>query len=416
MMIAKYPHPDDKKQERGLTPFYLKKVNGHYLSAFPIITPLIAAPIYAVPFYLDKLNVTWENLAILGHITGAFIVSLSGLVLLSICKRYLGLEERKAILLTSIYLFGTINFAMLSQAMWQHGTVELFSLLALLFLFQKQWFFMALSLGLAILSRPTAGILLPFFGLLCVQVLAKENSETIFASTKRRVQVFLANSLKFLAKAALGMYLPFAFFSWYTNKFYADISNNGYASQFLTSWLSPFPEGFLGMWLSPSKGILIYSPVLVFSLVGLYLVFKNSNWKKEENFKYIVFGAIFIMHTLILSLWKHWYGGWGFGYRMASDVIPFMVLCIVPFLNSSLFSLTDRSLTITKIFWITFVFSILVQLFGIAFFDGIWHAAYDRGFRNTEWLWSLKDSEFVFNVRRVLVKLGLLKQACEVCL
>jgi len=61
------------------------------------------------------------------------------------------------------------------------------------------------------------------------------------------------------------------------------------------------------------------------------------------------------------------------------------------------------------------VVSVMVQISGIVFFDGVWHAAYDKGFKNTAWLWSIKDSEAAFNMRRVLVKAGLLDKACEVC-
>jgi hypothetical protein len=50
------------------------------------------------------------------------------------------------------------------------------------------------------------------------------------------------------------------------------------------------------------------------------------------------------------------------------------------------------------------------------FFDGIWHNAYDKGFEDTSWLWSIRDSELAFNIRRVLVKLGLLERACPQCL
>jgi hypothetical protein len=112
----------------------------------------------------------------------------------------------------------------------------------------------------------------------------------------------------------------------------------------------------------------------------------------------------------VMGKWKHWYGGWSFGYRMASDVIPFMVLMIVPFLNSSLYG------RFRKIFFSLFAFSVAMQIFGIIFFDGIWHAAYDRGFTDTRWLWSVKDSEIAFNMRRVLVKLNVIDQACPQCL
>jgi hypothetical protein len=206
----------------------------------------------------------------------------------------------------------------------------------------------------------------------------------------------------------VGFVPPIWFFSWYTQKYYLDISNNGYSRQWFSGWLSKFPEGFLGMWFSPSKGILIYSPILVFALVGLWLAVKKGGWR--INLDYVVFGCIVLMHTLVLSIWKHWFGGWSFGYRMASDVIPFMILLMVPYVKSNLFPVTRR------LFNFLFVFSIGVQLFGLVFFDGIWHAAYDDGFRDTKWLWSIKDSELAFNIRRVLVKLKVLDRACPQCL
>ena len=205
----------------------------------------------------------------------------------------------------------------------------------------------------------------------------------------------------------LGLIPGFWFFYWYTQKYYLSINNNGYSDQLTSNWLGRFPEGFFGIWLSPSKGILVYSPVFIFIFVGLYLIWRTKKFQK--NYDYLVFFGLVIVHTLVLGKWKHWYGGYGFGYRMAADVIPFLVLLLVPYLKSTLFKKT------VKWFYAAIVFSIFVQLFGIVFFDGIWHAAYDTGFVNTGWLWSLQDSEFAFNVRRILVKLGYLRQACPKC-
>jgi len=44
MMVSKYPQPDDASR----TPFYLKKVGEHYLSAFPILSSLITLPIFRI--------------------------------------------------------------------------------------------------------------------------------------------------------------------------------------------------------------------------------------------------------------------------------------------------------------------------------------------------------------------------------
>jgi hypothetical protein len=195
----------------------------------------------------------------------------------------------------------------------------------------------------------------------------------------------------------LGLLPAILFFLWYNSTFYKSIANQGYSNQIFTEWKGRFPEGFLGLWLSPSKGILIYSPIFIFSFVGVYKAAKN--WRK--NLQYLTFGLIVLIHTLVLGKWKHWYGGWSFGYRMASDVMPFLILLLVPFIKSPLFQ------CLKKAFFVLFGFSFLVQLFGIVFFDGIWHSAYDLGYGNTSWLWSVKNSELVFNLRRTLVKVGL---------
>ncbi|MBT6401565.1 hypothetical protein HN803_01565 [candidate division WWE3 bacterium] len=391
ILLENYPHPEDRDYEKGMIPFYARRVGEHYVSAFTIITSLLVLPLYFLPLKLG-LPVTLETMTYMGHLAGAFIVALSGGFLFMLLRKHFDLKDKKAKLLTYVYLFATVNFAMISQALWQHGTVELLFILALWFLFERKWFFMAFFLSLVAISRPTAGIVIPFLSLIFVY------------QNWKGIKSFIKPATLYV----LGFIPPIWFFIWYTGKYYVDLSNNGYAGQWFMGWQSKFPEGFLGMWLSPSKGILIYSPVLIFALIGLWLALRRKQWK--VNLNYVVFGSIVLIHTLIYSIWKHWYGGWSFGYRMASDVIPFMIILMVPYIKSSLY---EKS---RKIFLALFIFSVAVQLYGIAFFDGIWHAAYDNGFRDTKWLWSIKDSELAFNIRRVLVKLRLLERPCPHCL
>jgi len=398
MMVDRYPHPDDKNQIRGLTPFYLKKIGNNYASAFPIITSLLAVPAYFLPVKLG-MPVTWENIILLSKISSALTIALSGGFLYLLLKRQFSLNEKSSAILSYIYLFGTVNFAMLSQSMWQHGTLQLFSILGLYFILDhlKQPKFQPFRAilggffyGLAILSRPTGALA---FLLIILLVLFKT----------RHIKPFIKASFFIM----LGLLVNVLFFIWYNNEYYLGIQNQGYSGQILTSWLSPFPISFIGVWLSPSKGILIYSLIFIISLVGFYISIKKG-WR--ENFQYIIYFLIVLAHTLIISFWKHWYGGYSFGYRMSSDVILYLILLIVPFMKSSLF---DRY----KILFFTLVgLSVFIQVFGIIFFDGIWHAAYDKGFRDTSWLWSIKDSELMFNVRRVLVKFKALDRACPTCL
>ena len=171
MMRAKYPHPDDPTFEKDLTPFYLRKIqteqDTHYISAFPIISGLLAIPVYFLPIMLNA-TFTWDTLALLGHITGALIVSLSGYVLYKLLKSFY-LDQKNSLLLTGIYLFGTINFALISQALWQHGVVQLFTLLALYNLLKSlrqigtstHIFLFGFDSSVAILLRHTALLLVP---------------------------------------------------------------------------------------------------------------------------------------------------------------------------------------------------------------------------------------------------------------
>ena len=450
MLVKRYPHPDDMSFTKGLTPFYLRKIqtgpfwgptrgscvvpegcdySTHYISAFPVVAGLLSLPVYAIPV-VAGLPITWNNLILLSHLSASLILALSGGFFYMLAKMLLGKycilgdklsqgsvgttwsNEKSATVLTGIYLFGTVNFAMISQALWQHGVVQLFTILALLFLVKTlpdksvtgtgvtnhsrnyvNLFISGIFLGLAVLSRPTAGILIPYFIILAIFLV---NSALMNVPISvRNILSVVKTKLVLLA----GLLPALAFFVWYNAVYFGSIANQGYSDQLGVNWLTPFPWGFLGLWLSPSKGLLVYSPVFIFSLIGAVLALRKRGWK--VNFMYLVFLCIVLTHTLILGAWKHWYGGYSFGYRMASDVIPFLVLLLIPYLKSSLFAKTK------KLVFGAIILSVLVELMGLAFFDGIWHGTYDKGFWHQGWLWSIKDSEAVFNIHRLLVKLGL---------
>jgi len=419
MLVDSYPQPDDKQQELGLTPFYLKKAldnqsgQTHYLSAFPITPAITALPVFMPPLLLG-MPVSWHNLYVLSHLSSALTMAAAGVVFLYLIERYyLPGMRKKAVFLTFIYLFCTINFAVVSQAMWQFGTLQLFSLLALLFFNRaleieapnlsakgaSSYFFnifmSGMFFGLAFITRPTA--VLPWFVLLIV----------IYFSKYKNLGMLLGSMFTFV----FGLFPALGFLIFYTGKFYRSFANQGYVEQIDVGWKSQVVNGFFGLWVSPSKGILVYSPVFLFIFVSIFFLvrkIKNRNFSGMD-YQYVAFISIVFMHTIVLGKWKHWYGGWSFGYRMASDVMPYMVLALIPFLTST------AKEKFRKPFYLLVCVSFAVQLMGLVFFDGIWHAAYDKGYSDTSWLWSIRDSEAAFNIRRMLVKIGYLERACEVC-
>jgi hypothetical protein len=103
-----------------------------------------------------------------------------------------------------------------------------------------------------------------------------------------------------------------------------------------------------------------------------------------------------------MGSWYSWYGGYSWGYRMASDVLPFMTILLVPGLKNIL------QKTSTKIIAITLtIISVFMHFMGLIFFDGIWHTLYDG--KSRWWLWSINNSEIVFDIKRLFYKFGILK-------
>lgn len=383
MMISKYPQPDDP----SLTPFYLRKVGENYITAFPLMSSVVSLPITFLYLFFDK-SISWESIYLISHMSGSFIVALSSTLVFYLFYNLLKSSLKKSLLLTFIFSFCTINLPLISQGLWQHGTVQLFLILSVIYYLKNNPFLLFLSLGLGVLSRPTSALALFVFG--------------IFLTIHNKKRIYPQFDFKYWTKAFVGILIPTLFFVFYNNIYYQSITNQGYSSQLENSWSGNFPESFIGMFLSPSKGVLIYSPILILSLVGFYY-----GYKKHELVR-ISFWIVLI-HCLVLSKWKHWYGGYGFGYRMVSDVIPFFIVPIWYLIESHYEKLK-------KILFLLMGISFLIQFSGLIFFDSIWHSAYDTGFKDTSWLWSIENSEALFNIRRVLVKLGFLNKACEVCL
>jgi hypothetical protein len=122
---------------RGDSFWMVRRPNGHIISLYPVVAPVLIAPLY-VPAVghlhlrgwtdarLDRLAIVMEKL------------SASLLAALSVSLLYLLLRRRTtastALLLTLADAFGTTTWVISSQALWQQGIAEVLVIGALLFL------------------------------------------------------------------------------------------------------------------------------------------------------------------------------------------------------------------------------------------------------------------------------------------
>ena len=359
------------------TPFYLVLLDGHYLSAFPVITPILALPVYLLPVILG-LPATLLNAGLLAKLAAMIITALSVPVVYLVLRGYL--KEKISFNLALLYGLATNAWALASQTLWQHGASLLLISLALWAYQRRRYPWLGLVLSLAVLNRPTSALAALGFGYLLLREAQPKFNEWR--------QLILAGLL------------PLMLFWLYNHHYFGSIWNQGYGQQLGHSWTAPFPESFLGMWLSPSKGILVYSPFLAFSLLGGCLALRRKEIKGLKSLTFFrVWFLVVLGYTLVVSKWYSWFGGYAFGYRMATDLLPLLMLLLVPAVKLGLIK------KYRPLFRLAVVWSVGIQLMGMAFFDGIWHRLYDGGAANLSWLWSIKNSEIAFNLRRILAKL-----------
>jgi len=375
-----YHDPDDFTKPS----FYLKKIDSHYVSAFPVVAPVLAVPIYLIPTVFIEFSENSLWVPFLAKLSAATFASLSSVFIFLSLKEVL--SKYRAFFLSLIYATGTCTYAISSQGLWQHAPSQMFLSMAIYFILrglkvQRLVPYAGLMLSLATLTRPP-------------------NFVIAFILT---IYVLFRHRKKFLSFALLAI-MPVVLWSFYNKVYFGSFFKQAYdETSFFKLWWGRFPEGFLGLWLSPSKGLLVYSPIFIFSILGVITIFKNKKVLGNANFLFRVFALIVLVMTFIMGKWYHWYGGWSFGYRMAVDITPFLIMLIVPLVHNGLIIKFSR---LKLVFLVFCIYSVFVQLLGVIHFDGEWHARFDDGPKDTAWLWSVRNSEIVYYIKKGYCKIS----------
>ena len=292
--------------------------HGHYFSLFPIVTPVLVTPLYGLSYILCTLvSVPFVgNVTILaGKTSAAGIVALAGIFVYLAGKELF--SKRIALIIIVIFAFATSTWSISSQALWQHGMVELlFAVLLYLIiknLKNKSWIyilFMGLISGLFVFNRPPDAILLipVLFYMVWYQ--------------RQKIHIYLAGCL------ITG--LPFLYYNYtvFGNIF------GGYSENLsLFTFNSSFVAHYLGLLVSPNVGLFVYCPVLILSLAGIYVIEK----RKESPLKKVmlVAGLAVLLEVLLYSFFILWYSSaaFCFGPRFLTGLVPVLCLFIGYFLD-----------------------------------------------------------------------------------
>ncbi|MDD5111470.1 MAG: glycosyltransferase family 39 protein [Candidatus Altiarchaeota archaeon] len=373
-------------ENKSELPYYLKNIEGRIVSTYPVFTPLLATPVYLLPA-LTGLDIQSDNVILLAKISAALMTAISCLFIYWTVKRCA--SEKTALLVTAVYAFGTSNWTISSQDLWQHGPGELFIAMSIYLLIrgltEEKWIkYAGFTLAAATVIRPTNGMIAV---VLTAYVLMEQR--------KHFVKYLMCATPPIMALMA------------YSQAYLRSVLLMGQMQDPSSLWNNPLLEGLLGLLASPGKGLLSYSPVFILSFIGALMLWRGEKSALKIQLRYCAIAAAAFI--LLYSKREYWDGCHPYGpSRYLIEIMP--LLCIL------LAGPVERMLKGRKLGLILMglvALSILTQFAEITDFGGGDGGTYRidnlickrEGGRNDYW-WDASSMPAVRYARKILSGLG----------
>ncbi len=300
----------------------IERINNHFYTIYPIGTSLLAIPyVFLIDaFMASGLSIDFEQFmnkysfipAGIEKFVASNIIALSSVFIYLIGCLVFD-EWKYSLLMTFIFAFCTSAWSSASRALWQHGpsmfllTVSLYLLLLAKYKPKYEpWAIRLVSIPLVFsyVVRPTNGI--------SILIL------TIFILIRYRKH-FLSYCLW-----SMLVILPFLIFNF--RVYHSPLSPYYFPKNQLSEFGPHLLEALVGTLFSPSRGVFIFSPILLFSIYGIILKIRH---KQMDILDYSL-AVIIVFHWLLSSSHPHWWGGHSYGPRYFSDIIPYFIYFLVP--------------------------------------------------------------------------------------
>jgi hypothetical protein len=310
---------EDRKQPAGATgnasyfepqAYWMIYTRHHQrASLYPPVTPLLVAPLY-VPAVMWLNTHGWEQpnidrvAELMEKLSASLLASIASVLMYLVLRRD---GNRWSFPLAVAFAFGTNTWMISSQALWQHGTAELL-----------------IALGLLLVLAPASPVRTAALGAVCVFMAANRPPDALIAAaivffivwSRRRKAVWL------LAGAAV----PMAALLYYNLSFIGHILG-GYALGkrpeevfFRLDW-----SGVFGLLVSPARGLLVFTPFLIFVPVGLIQRLRSSNTKGLA----VALSFAVVVQVLLYSQ-IDWRAGVSWGPRYLTDILPILMWMLAP--------------------------------------------------------------------------------------
>jgi len=292
-------------------------VNEHRYPWHPIGTAVLTVPIMYVcnvvdPRCLGDVEAIYASAELyLASFFAALVV-----VMIYFIGRF-SLGAAKSVVLALVFAFATSLWSVASRALHQHAPSMFLLCAALLILLaarRRPWLvqFAGIPLAFSYFVRPTNSISIALLTLY------------VFLEYRRYILGYL-----------LGAALVTAPFLWVNLQIYGSLQSPYFAPDRVGA-TQRLLEALAGNLISPSRGLLIYSPVLLLSIVGVALKARNTGLNKLD----LALLLAIALHWAAVSSHILWWGGWCYGPRFFADMLPYLAFFLIPVVDRATNSTT----------------------------------------------------------------------------
>lgn len=180
-------------------------------------------------------------------------------------------------------------------------------------------------------------------------------------------------------------------------------------------YLFPIEEiilAFSGMFISPGRGLFFYTPILIFSFLGIYFLARIKIYPRILLYLLPAVFIIIFMHTIYTDNpnYLKWYGGYCWGPRYFVDVLPILIIylgiSIKEFKNVIDFQRNKRILSLIFIIVILLlvILSIFSQYVGAFYYKSYWDSKPSSIDNNPQRVWDLYNNPIAVELRTGLAQ------------
>ncbi|MCL4250636.1 MAG: phospholipid carrier-dependent glycosyltransferase [Anaerolineae bacterium] len=317
----------------------------------------VAPSIALLPFIFAAQILPWLTMRATAMLLNALLTAASGVLLYKLV-RVTGFRPRVALGVSLIYGLATLALVY-TKTLFGEPLAALALLAATLCVLSwreqgaRRWLLLAgAALGVALGVNMTYA-LMPFVFAAFVFT-PRSVAAAIRSHQSRRI---LMDAAAFAAPVLLAL-AGLALYNWAR---FGSPLNTGYHFEAGEGFTRPILAGLFGLFLSPYRGLLWFSPIVLLALPGWWMLRRRLPLAAWLTL------AVVSAQSLTYAGWWSWHGGVVWGTRFLVPVVPLMAFWLAPLVDRLFDAGGIRRLGLSAVFGVLLPVSLIVQALGALF-------------------------------------------------